>query len=131
MHKTILIAAVLGLPGLALAAGEAVDERLQSYRAAGAGPFDGEAGRRAWQEKHQVRGESRSCADCHGTDLTKAGRHVRTGRAIEPMAPSVNAARLGDGAKIEKWFLRNCKWTLGRECTPQEKGDFLSYLRAR
>jgi hypothetical protein len=47
------------------------------------------------------------------------------------MAPSVNAARLTDQAKIVKWLHRNCKWTLGRECTPQEKGDFLTYIRSR
>ncbi|MEA3244387.1 MAG: DUF1924 domain-containing protein, partial [Pseudomonadota bacterium] len=33
-----------------------------------------------------------------------------------------------DGKKIEKWFKRNCKWTLGRECTAQEKADFLAYI---
>lgn len=45
------------------------------------------------------------------------------------MSPAVNPKRLSDPKKIEKWFLRNCKWTLGRECTPQEKGDYLTYLR--
>jgi hypothetical protein len=54
---------------------------------------------------------------------------VKTGKRIEPMAVSVNPQRLGDMAKIEKWFRRNCKWTLGRACTAQEKGDLLSFLR--
>ena len=30
--------------------------------------------------------------------------------------------------KVEKWFKRNCKWTFGRTCTEQEKGDMLAYL---
>ena len=30
--------------------------------------------------------------------------------------------------KIEKWFKRNCKEAWGRECTAQEKADFLTYL---
>jgi len=47
---------------------------------------------------------------------------------IDPMALSVNPERYTDPDKIEKWFLRNCKWTLGRECTAQEKGDVLTYL---
>ena len=47
------------------------------------------------------------------------------------MAPSVNPKRLTDRSKIEKWFKRNCKWTLGRECTPQEKGDILTFLLAQ
>ena len=36
-----------------------------------------------------------------------------------------------DPEHIEKWFTRNCKWTLGRECTPQEKGDFLLMIRSK
>jgi hypothetical protein len=47
------------------------------------------------------------------------------------MAPSVNSERLTDPKFIEKWFRRNCIQTLGRECTPQEKGDVLTYLRAQ
>ena len=47
------------------------------------------------------------------------------------MAPSVNPKRLTDRTKIEKWFVRNCKWTFGRECTPQEKGDLLSFISSR
>jgi hypothetical protein len=49
---------------------------------------------------------------------------------IKPMAPSVNPGRYQDGKKIEKWFLRNCKWTFGRECTVQEKTDTLSWLNS-
>lgn len=44
------------------------------------------------------------------------------------MKPAVNPERLVDAKKIEKWFLRNCKWTFGRECTAQEKGDFLTFI---
>ncbi len=56
---------------------------------------------------------------------------MRTGKAIEPLAPSVNPKRLSDTAKVEKWFTRNCKWTVGRACAPQEKGDVLSFIRAQ
>ena len=79
-----------------------------------------------------------SCAACHRlTDpvgltlevFDVAGRHVRTQKPIAPMAPSVNHERLSDTRSIEKWLRRNCKWTLGRECTPQEKGDLLMYLK--
>ena len=42
------------------------------------------------------------------------------------MAVSVNPKRLSDPAKVEKWFGRNCRWTLGRDCTPQEKADFVA-----
>jgi hypothetical protein len=42
------------------------------------------------------------------------------------LAPSAQSDRFSDPEKVEKWFKRNCTW--GRECTAQEKGDFLAYL---
>jgi len=110
-----------------------VQERLDSYRSSGAGPFDASRGESMWTQHHLQAdlGTQVSCASCHGTDLRSAGKHQRTGKVIEAMAPSVNPKRLTDAAKIEKWFTRNCRWTLGRQCTPQEKGDFLAYLNAK
>lgn len=106
---------------------------LAGYQQSGAGPFDASAGARAWALEHQPPGasEPRSCATCHGTDLTRPGRHATTGKTIEPMAVSVNPGRLSDPAKVERWLGRNCRWTLGRECTAQEKGDFVSLIQAR
>jgi hypothetical protein len=49
-------------------------------------------------------------------------------RPSRPMALSVSPARYTDPAKVEKWFKRNCNEVLGRECTPQEKGDWLSFM---
>ena len=94
---------------------------------------DASAGARAWVQQHRPDGADgqRSCATCHGTDLTQPGRHATTGKAIEPMAKSVNPKRLTDPAKTEKWFGRNCRWTLGRDCTPQEKGDFEQLIQSR
>jgi hypothetical protein len=108
-----------------------LEERLESYQSEGAGPFAVEQGGVVWQRKvrHVKSVQLRSCADCHGKDLRKSGRHVKTGKVIEPMAPSVNAQRLSDGKKIEKWFKRNCKWTWGRVCTAQEKGNIPRYLQ--
>jgi hypothetical protein len=103
---------------------------IQSYRDAGAGPFSEADGKAAWIEKHQspVGKKPRSCADCHGTDLSQPGRHIKTKKPIEPMALSVNPNRLSDTKQIEKWFRRNCRWTFGRECTHQEKGDFIRFI---
>jgi hypothetical protein len=47
------------------------------------------------------------------------------------MAPSVNPKRLTNQAKIEKWLLRNCRWTLGRECTAEEKANFISFIKTQ
>jgi hypothetical protein len=108
----------------------AIDGLLSNYRARGAGDFSAQRGQSMWTE---VRGEghAESCAMCHTRDLTKPGKHIRTGKPIDSLAPSVNPGRLTDAAKIEKWFLRNCKGTWDRECTDQEKGDFLLYIRSQ
>ncbi len=62
-----------------------------------------------------------SCTTCHGKDTL-------TGKTIEPVAVSVMPMRYTDPAKVEKWFKRNCTEVLGRECTPQEKGDWLTFV---
>ena len=53
---------------------------------------------------------------------------TRAGKTIEPMAVSASPSRFTDIAKTEKWFGRNCKTVLGRACSAQEKGDFITYL---
>ena len=68
-----------------------------------------------------------SCTTCHGKDTRGAGRAL-TGKTIEPVAVSVMPMRYTDPAKVEKWFKRNCTEVLGRECTPQEKGDWLTFV---
>ena len=94
---------------------------------------DAAAGAAAWVQDHPQPGgaPARSCATCHTDDLTQPGRHTKTGKPIEPMAPSVNPQRLTDQAKIEKWLRRNCRWTVGRECTAAEKADFLAYIETQ
>jgi hypothetical protein len=51
-----------------------------------------------------------------------------TGKPILALAPSANPQRFTDRAKVDKWFRRNCRDVLGRECTPTEKGDLLTWL---
>jgi mono/diheme cytochrome c family protein len=69
-----------------------------------------------------------SCSSCHTLDPRSGGKHVVTGKAILPLAPAANPQRFTDEAKVEKWFRRNCKDVLSRECTATEKGDVLTYL---
>lgn len=103
-----------------------VDVLLDEYRASGAGPFDAATGQSLWTREQS---QGRSCASCHTENLKAEGEHARTGKTIEPLAPSVNPARLSEKREIQKWLYRNCKWTVGRECTPQEKGDYLTFIR--
>lgn len=74
--------------------------------------------------------ETPSCATCHGDD-PRAGGRTPAGKAIDAVAVSVTPTRYSDPAKVEKWFRRNCTEVLGRECTPLEKGDWLTYVSTR
>lgn len=136
MHTRLFTALVLGVLVLLTqpaAQADAVANALATYRAQGAGTFDAAAGARRWTENFTdaETGKPINCASCHTADLHKSGQHIRTLKPIEPMAPAANPQRLTDVKKIEKWFLRNCKGTWGRECTAQEKGDFLVYIQGQ
>ena len=83
----------------------------------------------AGQKLYTTQGPNQlSCSSCHTDSPKNAGKHAKTNKAIDPMAPSVNPQRFTDAAKVEKWFKRNCNDALGRACTTQEKGDFITYL---
>ncbi len=132
--KTHLIAlTLLALTPAISMAGNVVDERLQTYQNEGAKTFDGTAGKTMWtKEFAQADGSKpRACSSCHTSDIRQPGKHIKTGKPIEAMSPAINPERLTDAAKIEKWFGRNCKWTMGRECSAQEKGDFLSFMMSQ
>lgn len=77
----------------------------------------------------QRHGGEWSCASCHGETPLARGRHVVTGKAIEPLAPAAHPPRLTDPAKVEKWFRRNCQDVLNRECSATEKADVLAWLK--
>ena len=70
----------------------------------------------------------RSCSSCHGSDPAGPGRHVRTGKTIDPIALTATPDRFQNARKIRKNFTRNCKWVMGRECSAREMGDFLAFV---
>ena len=128
-----ILTALLLLPGMLFAAGTDTPARLQAGYAAealaaspAAGPLSAERGRQFFSSRH---GGDWSCASCHTTDARKNGRHAVTGKVLKPLAPAANPDRFTDAAKVEKWFRRNCKDVLGRECSAREKGDVLTYLQ--
>ncbi len=114
--------------GFAQAESKTVNRLLHDYAAQGAAVADIKQGEKLWQQVFRENGE-RSCASCHTKDLTQNGKHVKTRKLIKPMSPSVNPERLSNARKVNKWFKRNCKWTMGRECTAQEKSNFLVYIQ--
>jgi Domain of unknown function (DUF1924) len=131
--KYFLLFPLLLIAGVSQASEAVVQSKIAEYEQQGAKDPDAARGMAKWNEQHMQSKEGKmvSCASCHGTDLTRAGSHLRTGKRIEPMAPSVNPDRLSDPAKIEKWFGRNCAWTLGHDCTAQEKADFLAFIQSK
>lgn len=78
-------------------------------------------------------GEPRTpaCATCHTADPRQPGRNAKTGRPIEPVAVSVTPTRFTDPEEVEKQFRRDCDAVLGRACTAQEKGDYITFLAGR
>jgi mono/diheme cytochrome c family protein len=97
-----------------------------AYSAGAAGPANPDRGQQLFTNRH---GRDWSCSSCHGTVPTQDGRHASTGKPIAPLAPAFNPERFADAAKTEKWFRRNCNDVMGRECSPAEKADVISWLR--
>ena len=128
MKKFIFFVITLSISQLSFAT-PTVDEALKSYSENGKLKFDANNGKALWVKKYPGDdGKDRQCTTCHGEDVSKNGKHAKSGKTIKPMAPSANPERYTDLKEINKWFKRNCKWTVGRECTNQEKGDILKYL---
>ena len=69
-----------------------------------------------------------ACTSCHTDSPLNAGQHVVTGKAIRPLAVAANGQRFSDPTKVEKWFGRNCREVIGRDCTPAEKADFVTTM---
>jgi Domain of unknown function (DUF1924) len=118
-----LATALIGLLPAARAATPA--DLLAVYTAQAASPAVASRGQQFFTSRH---GQEWSCATCHGTTPTQAGRHASTGKPILPLAPAFNPERFIDSAKVEKWFRRNCNDVVGRECTAVEKADVLAWL---
>ncbi|MES2919543.1 MAG: DUF1924 domain-containing protein [Pseudomonadota bacterium] len=126
MRHLLLALALLGPAATLAAPADLQAGYAAAARQAGAfQPFDAARGQRFFQSPH---GGEWSCASCHTRDPRQAGRHDVTGKAIKPLAPAANPERFTQAAKVEKWFRRNCRDVLERECTAQEKGDVLAYL---
>jgi cytochrome c peroxidase len=124
------LAAALAGPALA---GSGQDAILAAYaklaKAADAkfAGFSAAAGKTLYHAQNTANADTPACASCHTANPLKTGQ-TRAGKAIDPMAVSASPSRFTDMEKTEKWFGRNCKSVLGRECTPQEKGDYITYL---
>jgi mono/diheme cytochrome c family protein len=121
----------LAMPVLAAAGQDAVLAQYKTQAVAADSAFAGFSAKRGaelYKSSNSAGGpDTPSCSSCHTASPLKTGM-TRAGKAIEPMAVSASPSRFTDIVKTEKWFGRNCKTVLGRACTAQEKGDFITYL---
>lgn len=125
--------AILFMLGMASAHAATPAELLAGYRNAAAqqsAGFEPSAQRGAEFHARRFGASAKlpSCASCHTDNPAQPGRHAVTDKPIKPLAPSANAERFSDPAKVEKWFKRNCTEVVGRECNAAEKADFIAYV---
>ncbi len=132
LHHTGLAPALLALalttwlaPGAAMAAATSAAEKAQRWSSTAGAPGQAARGQILFSNKH---GGEWSCASCHGVPPTREGKHANTGKVLAPLAPAFNAKAFTDSDKADKWFRRNCKDVLSRECSASEKADVLAYL---
>lgn len=135
MIRPLALAALILVPVTVLAADGARDALLAAYAtqakqvdSAFAG-FSTQRGETLFRTKW-AKGDERtpSCTSCHTDNPRNAGQNAKTGRAIEPVAVSANPKRFTNLDQVEKQFGRDCKSVLGRECTAQEKGDYITFM---
>ena len=129
--KTLIASLALCVAAAVQAATPA--ELLAGYRSEAAQQSAGfqpsaQRGRELYVKRFGVSEKLASCASCHTDNPAQAGKHVVTDKPIDALAPAANPERLTDKAKAEKWFRRNCKEVVGRECTSAEKADFVAFL---
>jgi len=118
----------LSLPGQAETPQQILNSYQDAARTQSAGfSASSNSGGEFFRAKH---GKDWSCSSCHTNDPTATGKHIVTGKTIQPMAVATNPERLTRPEKVEKWLTRNCKDVLGRECTAAEKADVLAFLIA-
>lgn len=104
------------------------EEILKSFEVQAAKTFSATEGEKIYRTKRiNSKGENISCMTCHTPDPKGEGL-TRANKIIEPIAPVANKERFTDMAKVEKWFKRNCKDVLDRECTVMEKGNFVRFM---
>jgi cytochrome c553 len=93
-----------------------------------AGPASATRGEKLFRGKFSGGKTADSCTACHTDNAKASGQHVKTHKAIDPIAPVAQKDRFTDAAKVEKWFKRNCQEVIGRACSAQEKADFTAYM---
>lgn len=129
-----LIAALGVFSGSALADSASAQKLADKYAAIaknidptskGASAEDGKA---FFNRELTIKGKQVACASCHTANPAETGKHIVTKKSIKPLAPSANPERFANVDKVEKNFEKHCLDIIGRDCTAQEKANFITYL---
>jgi hypothetical protein len=132
---SICLLAVLGVASFSVLADTASAQKLGNKYAAIAKNIDpaskgasAEEGKAFFNRELTIKGKQVACASCHTTNPANPGKNMVTGKPIKPLAPSANPERFSDVDKVEKNFEKHCLDIIGRDCTAQEKANFIAYL---
>lgn len=87
-----------------------------------------EEGKTFYTRELTIKGKQVACASCHTGNPADIGKHLVTGKPIRPLSPVANDKRFTSVDKVEKNFTKHCNDIIGRDCTAQEKGNFIAYL---
>lgn len=87
-----------------------------------------EEGQAFFTRELTIKGKQVACASCHTSNPADNGKHIVTGKPIRPLSPVTNDKRFSSMEKVEKNFTKHCNDIIGRDCTAQEKGNFIAYL---
>jgi hypothetical protein len=106
--------------------------KLQDANYAGPSAADGKAffNREVIQFKSASNKTAKAiaCASCHTANPADFGKHIATGKKIQPLSPVVNAKRFDDIEKVEKQFNKHCHEVVGSDCSASEKANYIAFL---
>lgn len=87
-----------------------------------------DAGRTLYTKRRSWSSKDVSCSSCHTDNPANEGKHNETGKPIKPLALSANPNRFTNAKKVEINFSKHCMDLYKKDCSAQDKGDFLVYL---
>jgi hypothetical protein len=126
LMRTLVLAAAIAPMSWPVWAGDTTPaQQLDRWSAQAGAPGNAQAGAHFFNSRH---GNEWSCSSCHGNPPVRTGQHASTAKEIAPLAPTANPLAFTSTARVDKWFRRNCKDVLGRECNATEKADVLAWL---